>query len=142
MSHTTTIKSVEIRDVHALKAAIKELREKGVDCTLLENETPKAFYANQAGMSEVAAYVLRSPHVAYDVAFYWDAPKKSLEMRTDLYGGSVARSYGNGTDAPLGKLLQLYSKHAVIRQAAKQGYRVAHRELADGSIKLTVTGMN
>lgn len=141
MSHTTTINSVEIKDIQALKAAIRELQSKGVDCSLLENQVPKAYYANQAGMNKPAAFVLTSPSCPYDVGFYWNDKKTSLDMRTDLYSGHVAKVYGNAS-SPLGKIQQTYSAHAVTRQAAKQGYRVSRKELQDGSIKLTVTGLN
>ncbi len=50
MSHTATIKTLMLSDKHAITAAIAELKTKGVNCELLENAVPRAYYSDQKGM--------------------------------------------------------------------------------------------
>ena len=142
MSHTVAVKDIDIVNVAALKAAVKEMQQKGVPCELLENVVPRAYYTNQAGMDTAAELVLRSEQSPYDVGFYKTTDSKGktvYEPRTDTFMGHVGRLYGNAK-SPLGKLTQLYSVHAVTQQAIRQGYRVTRKEQQDGTITLSVTG--
>ena len=142
MSHTVSIKDVDIVNVSALKAAVREMQQKGVSCELLENVVPKAYYNNQAGMDTAAEFVLRSEQSPYDVGFYktQNAQGKTVyEPRTDTFMGHIQKLYGN-SKSHLGKLTQLYSVHAVTQQAVRQGYRVQRKEQQDGTITLSVVG--
>lgn len=142
MSHTVTVSDVEIINIAALKAAVNELKQKGVPCELLENVVPRAYYQNQQGMNTAAEFVLRSESIPYDVGFYktQNAKGKTVyEPRTDTFMGHVRRLYGNA-QSDLGKVTQLYSVHAVTQQAVRQGYRVQRKEQQDGTITLELLG--
>jgi hypothetical protein len=137
MSHTTTIKNVEITDLVALSAAITELKNSGVDCELLENAVPRAYYQTQQGMGK-APFVLKLNKSRYDVGFYQKAEATGYEARCDLFGRDVEKVLGFGGN-PLGKLMRHYSACAITRKAVQQGYYVNRINRTDGSIQLQVT---
>lgn len=147
MSHTTTVDEIVFSDIEALKAAVAELNSKGVQCSLVPNATPRAFYTNQEGLGP-ADWVLNLSQSRYDVGFYRDAAKKGLVARADFFGSDISRQIGakrtnaKETDAQcaMGKLNQLYAVHAATRQAIRQGYNVQRRVKEDGSIQLVLTG--
>lgn len=145
MSHTTELTDIVFTDVEALKVAVAELKRQGIKCTLKQNATPRAYYANQQGLGQ-ADYVLELADSPYDVGFYKDAKLKALVARTDLFAGSVARVLGapaTGKETPqqaaLGKLYHAYAVAATTRQAAKQGYSVRKIVKADGTVQLVMT---
>ena len=147
MSHTTTVNNVAINDIGALQAAVAELKANGVACEMLENQLPRAYYSNQAGMETPADYVLRLNNSRYDVGFYKNA-EGTYEPRCDLWGGDIAKQIGvtqregiGREQAALGKLFNLYSTHAVMRKANQQGYRVQRTNKEDGSVQLQITGV-
>ena len=142
MSHTTEISSIVFNDVEALRLAVRDLQKAGVKCTLKEKATPRAYYANQAGMGP-AEYVLELQDSPYDVGFYHDPKVKGLVARTDLFLGHVnkvlgvpARNDEKHEQAALGRLYQAYAVQATTRQAARQGYSVRKVTRADGSVQL------
>lgn len=144
MSHTTAITSVVFTDIAALKQAVVELKSSGVNCELLENAKPRAYYSAQEGMGQ-ADYVLKLNDSRYDVGFYKDKEAGGYVARTDLFGGDVQRQLGaqaQGTESPqqaaLGKLYQGYAINAATRQAARQGYRVRRVTKADGTVQLVM----
>lgn len=137
MSHTTTIDNVEITDVVALKAAISELQQNGVDCALLENALPRGYYRQQSGL-EAAPFVLNLKKSKYDVGFYQKKDGASYEARCDLFSGDIARQLG-ADGKPLGKLMNLYAVNAITRKAVQQGYSVNRTNKEDGSVQLQVT---
>lgn len=47
MSHSVTCKTVPIKSISAIKAAVASLREKGVNVELRENSKPRCYYNNQ-----------------------------------------------------------------------------------------------
>jgi hypothetical protein len=145
MSHTTELTDIVFTDVDALKIAVKELQRQGVKCSLKQNSTPRAYYANQAGLGQ-ADYVLQLEDSRYDVGFYMDAKRKALVARTDLFANDVARVLGaqatgkeTQQQAALGKLYHAYAVAATTRQAAKQGYSVRKVVKADGTVQLVMT---
>jgi hypothetical protein len=78
MSHTTTVKSVPIKDIRALRAAINELKAKGVNIELEQNAVPRMYYANQlqkhmGRQSEVCDYVVRVKDAYYDIGLIKEA---------------------------------------------------------------------
>lgn len=141
MSHTSTIDGIVITDIEALKAAIKELKSNGINCELLENAVPRAYYQNQSGM-EKAPYVVGLKDARYDVGLYPSGTGKGFEARTDLFAGSVHEVLGETGDyspkGSLAKLNKLYAVHAATRQAIKKGYTVRRINKDDGSIQLRV----
>lgn len=143
MSHTTEISTIVFNDVEALKLTVRDLQAAGVRCSLEENSTARAYYANQQGMEGTHPYVLRLQDSPYDVAFVQDAKAKGLVARTDLFAGHIQRILGataqngeNPAQAALGKLYQGYAVNAATRQAAKQGYAVRKVTKADGTVQL------
>lgn len=144
MSHTTTIDAVAITDVDALKAAIKELKDNGIRCDLLENKKPRAYSANQEGMAHPADFVLHLHDSPYDVGLYKNEDN-AYEARTDLWNNHVAKILGvpagpgeSKEQAALGKLFQTYAIHAATRKAVQQGYNVTRVTKEDGSVQLRV----
>ena len=140
MSHTSTVSSIVIVDVDALKAAIAELKSNGVPCELLENMVPRAYYPNQQGLNQPARYILRLNGAPYDVAFYQNEAKSGYEARADFFGGGIEKHLGvkqeEGVPADqcrLGKLYNLYAVHATMRQAVRKGYKVSRVNKPDGS---------
>ena len=148
MSHTSEISSVVFSDVVALAAAVAELNSKGIKCSLTKGGTPRAYYANQAGMG-AADYVLRLDNCRFDIGFYMDKEKKGLVARTDLFAGHVQQVLGapkRGTEtdaqAAMGKLFQTYAICAATRKAVQQGRTVSRVNAPDGSVRLVIGGFS
>lgn len=147
MSHTTTIKSVPIRDIAALKATVKELQAAGVVCELKENCKARMYSDAQANSLGVCDYVLHLPNSKYDVGFKKEADG-SYSPAFDEYMGQVAGQVGAACPLPtsqegkaqhaIGKLMQGYTKHATINQARAEGYMVEKAEY-DKSHNLVIT---
>lgn len=144
MSHTTTINSVTITDIAALRAAAEELTRRGMSVSLEENAKPRAFYKDQEGLG-MAPYVLRLHEAEYDVGFYPKQGEDGYEARTDFYGGSVSQVLGvepkkgdNPDQARLGKLYQAYAVEAAINEASRRGYNPQKVELDNGTVQLRI----
>lgn len=144
MSHTTSIKSIKIQSVTALQAAITEMQQAGMKISLVPNATPRAYYANQAGMGQ-ADFVIKLDDAPYDVGLY--KTDDGYEARTDFFQGHVerilgaqARSAATAQQAKLGKMYQLYGVHATMEQCRRKGQSVRRVVKADGTIALEVTG--
>ena len=145
MSHTATIDAVVISDEHALRAAITELKNNGVNCDLLENAMARAYYPNQSGMDTEARFVVKLHDSRYDVGLYAKEDNSGYEARTDLWGGDVQKVLGakaqegeSDAQAALGKLFQTYAIHAATRKATQQGYRVNRVTKDDGTVQLQI----
>ena len=86
MSHTTTVKSVQIKSVSALKQMAKNLVQKGLNVELLQNSVPRMYYRDQIARTlkaqgkkmqyhanvEECDYVLRVKDAFYDIGFLKD----------------------------------------------------------------------
>lgn len=147
MSHTTAIKAVKIQSVSALRSAIAEMAQKGMQISLKENAHPRAYFNNQAGMG-LADFVVEIPGAKYDVGLY-KQEDGSYEARTDYYGGTVAQVLGATPTKPeyadqakMGKLFQMYGIHAALEAARRKGLTARRIEKADGTIQLELTGAN
>lgn len=145
MSHTATVKSIAIQSITALRAAIAELAQTGVRCSLLENETPRAYYSNQQGMGK-ADFVVKLDACPYDIGLYKNA-EGTYEARTDFFAGHIekvlgakATTPGNADQARMGKLFQMYGVHAAMEAARKKGHMVRRINREDGRVTLEVTG--
>lgn len=146
MSHTSTVTSIKIQSITALRAAVAELATKGIRCSLIENATPRAYFPNQPGLGK-ADFVLRLDSANYDVGLY--KTDNGYEARTDFWGGSVeqclgapARSAESAQQARMGRLFQMYGVHAATEAARKKGHMVRRIEKQDGTIALEVSGPN
>lgn len=145
MSHTSSVKSIIISNVDALRAAVEELNASGIRCSLKENASPRAFYQNQAGLGK-ADYVLELKDSRYDVGFY-KSPNGGYEVRTDFWGKDVESKLGAQASAPdkgdqarLGRLFQTYGIHAAMQEARKKGLMATRQKGADGKEQVVVTG--
>ncbi len=150
MSHTTTIKSVVIRDVAALKKTVLDLQSKGVKCSLVENAVPAMYYNNQVGKCE---YVLRLDDALYagkryDIGFQKQADGTYATVFDD-WGRAISGQVGAACPMPntpegkaqhiIGQLLQGYAVNAAINAAVSQGYVVeGHTTDADGNVHLNI----
>lgn len=151
MSHTTTLRSVQIKDIQALRAAVAELKASGVNCDLVENEVPSMYYANQHGK---CAYVLRMNDAnyggrRYDVGFDLQ-PDGTYATVFDDFGNALRGQIGAACPMPntaegkaqhaIGKFLQGYAKHAAMNAALAQGYMVESCTVdANNNVQLTLT---
>jgi hypothetical protein len=155
MSHTTKIKTVPIKDRAALEAAVQELIADGVRCSLTENKAPRMYRRDQfkGDTGKATADLCLELHDGeYDVGFVLQGDG-SYEIVFDSWAGNVHKFLGakagkhahsglNGTQADLGGLMQLYSKHAAINAAVAQGYYVEETVVDEqGHIHLTLGGM-
>lgn len=145
MSHTSAIKSIKIQSISALRAAIEELSSQGVRANLIENATPRAYYNDQQGMG-VAPFVIQLPQAKYDIGVY-PTSDGGYEMRTDFFGGSVAKEVGvvacsseTSEQAKLGKIFQYYALNAAEEQARNQGLMTQRVTGDEGAIELVLTG--
>ena len=125
MSHFTQIHT-KITDIEALRAACVEL---GLE--VVENTQARGFGRNTRSGRHVIR--LAGP---YDVAVN-PTDKGEFALETDLWQGHVERELGPG----LGRLRQLYGVHKATAEAKRRGLRVRRRALADGRIRLAVTGV-
>lgn len=155
MSHTTTVKSVPIKNLLALNKAIQKLQEEGIKCQLLENVAPRLYYKDQMvrqkkRKNEICDLVLSLPECIYDVAFL-KKEDGSYEIIFDDYVNQYASGYkykginqvlgkpwkkakthwaGDRADTDetltsIGKLLGAYSEMAVREEATAQGYAIS-----------------
>lgn len=149
MSHTTTIKGVAISDAEVMARAVRNLQNKGVSCSLIENATPRMYYRSQEAEVGVCDYVLKLPGAKYDVGF------KKQEDGTfapilDEWANSVAGQIGAGSCFvpqtaeeksmwSIGQFSQEYAKEAAIKAASRQGYNVQSSDIdADGNVNLVL----
>lgn len=93
MSHSTTINSVPIRSIAALRKAVKELVAQGISLELEENATPRMYFVDQMQKhfkqpSEICPAVVRVNEAYYDVAFIPDPDNPgALKAAFDDYNG-------------------------------------------------------
>lgn len=146
MSHTTKIKSVPIKSISALRAAVADLQSQGIRCELRENEKPRMYYADQLAkhlgkQDGKAEFVLHLADAAYDVGFVAEQDG-SFTPVFDSWRGEVKRVLGNGGEGQageMGKLLQAYSKAVAIESAVSQGYTVLSCDFdSKGQIQLSI----
>ena len=122
MSHFTTIKT-QIKDIEALRAAIKEMR-----LELVSNATARGFADNTLKGEYVIK--LKGP---YDIAVN-QQPDRTFGLTTDWWDGHVEKEVGKD----FGKLLQLYGVHKATFEAKKKGFSVLRKSQPNGSIKLVL----
>jgi hypothetical protein len=123
MSHFVTIKT-QIKDIEALKSACSEL---GFGF----NENAQA---RGVGTEQHCDYVIRLKGPC-DIAVHRQAVG-TFDFSTDWWGGHVEREVGK----EYGRLLQLYAVHKTAREARSRGLRIQRNALANGTIKLVLTG--
>ena len=145
MSHTASIKGIKITNIDALRTAIEDLNEQGIQCSLQDNATPRAYFKDQAGMGK-ADHVVTITNCPYDLGLY-KQPDGTYEVRTDFWAGAVERVFGvkasdpaKADQAKLGKLFQAYGLAAATIEATQRGYTVRRVEAENGTMQLIVNG--
>lgn len=150
MSHTTTLKAVQIRDLDALRAAVAELQASGVNCELVQDAVPGMYYGTQHSKCD---YVLKFPEATYggkryDLGFDRQADG-SYAMVFDDWQSTLRNQIGAACPLPdtaegkaqhaVGRFTQAYAKHAAMNAAMAQGYMVEGTEIdQDGNVHLTL----
>lgn len=141
MSHTTTISTLLLSDVKAIKGAIKELQSQGVKCDLLEAAVPRSYQGNTMKKADFCLKLHDSP---YDVGMYKNKDGE-FSLATDFYMGHVEKILGvtpgkddDRNQAKLGKVYAAYASNAIERQAAQQGYSVSRVKGDDGGVRLVL----
>jgi hypothetical protein len=148
MSHTTTIRSVGIRDTQAIEQAVNKLKSAGVQIELATNRKPRMYYRDQG---DVCEYVLALAGSEYDVGLKKQADGTYAPM-FDEYNGKVARVLGASGARPtnrddgmlhqIGKFLQAYTECATVNAAISQGYMVSGSSTdSAGNVCLILEGM-
>lgn len=143
MSHTTTIKSVAIRDANAIRKAVEELKEKGINIKLREDSVPRMYYATQGTKCD---FVLNLPDSMFDVGLKLQKDG-TYSIEYDEWNNQVGNVIGAACRLPsnpgdrslyqLGQFLQSYAKNAAINAAAAQGFMVESAELdKEGNVQL------
>lgn len=145
MSHTTTIKSVAIRDTAAMEAAAQELAASGVKCRMVRDQKPRMYYSNQHG---ACAYVLKLDDCPYDIGFDRQSDGTYAPV-FDEWAGHVKGQIGAACPIPnspegraqhaIGRFMQSYAKHAAINSAVMSGYTVESTSIDEqGNIQLSI----
>ena len=148
MSHTTSIKGVNIKDVSAMRAAVQTLKNNGIRCDLLENARPRMYYADQHGNCD---FVLKLHDGQYDVGFDKQSDG-SYNPVFDEWGQHVGKQIGASCPMPntpegkaqhqIGQFMQAYAVEAATNAAIAQGYFVESRSVdQQGQVHLTLSGM-
>lgn len=157
MSHTTKVKSVVIRDVRAIRAAVQELQRAGRKIVLKENAVPRMYYKDQFRNStkrQTAEYVIECQGMSNITGKPCDVGLVKQDDGTfvpylDTWGNYVKEHCGNPkltakdglteSDIAIAAFSQAYSKHAAIFAATDQGYTVQDCYLdSAGNVQLTV----
>lgn len=136
MSHTTTVKKVAIRDINALRTAVATLKAKGVNCDLVENQTPRMYYERQEREIGKCDYVLKLHNSSYDVGFVKDEDG-SYHTVFDNWDNQISKEIGarydhandqekglTKSECEIGKLMKEYSKEASINAFETAGYTI------------------
>ena len=126
MSHTTSIKTVNIKDRAAVMKAAMEM---GTTIEVLNDTVPRMYYKDQHGK---CALVLRAKDCPYDVGLDFDAKTGLFTPVFDAWRGHIARVFGGQVPkestaadlavAPIGKFLQRYAINAAANAARAKGY--------------------
>lgn len=150
MSHTTKLKSIAIRDISALRSAVAEIKASGVECELVEKQTPRMYSPQQEKDLGVCDYVLRLPNSRYDVGFEKQQDGSYIPVFDD-WNNQVGSQIGAACPMPgtkegnaqhaIGRFMQSYLKHATTNIARAKGQMVQSCHVnPNGEIKLVLSG--
>lgn len=135
MSHIVTIKT-ELRDLQAIRAACKRL-----GWTFVEGQRTYAWYGRYMGDSQLPEgiavdqlgkcdHAIRVPGASYEIGL--KATGKGYAPLWDYW-----HTGGLPTNAGA-RLAQAYAVEKARAEARRQGHTVSERQLADGSVQLTI----
>jgi hypothetical protein len=150
VSHTTVLKTIQIRSISALKEAVEYLKAQGVNCEIVENAKPRMYYANQY---ETCDYVLKLKDCVYDVGFAKQADGTYVPV-FDSWDNAIQKQIGLPSSckmpttteekqaAAVSRLLDCYAVHAAKEELTNSGeyysFEVGY-EKSDGSYTLEAT---
>ena len=123
MSHFVSIQT-QIKDIESLQSA----------CAELGFGFAKDARARGIGTEQHGDYVIRL-NGPCDVAVQRQQDG-TFGLSTDWWDGHVEKEVG----AKYGRLLQLYAVHKTAREARRRGLNIQRCSLANGTIKLVLTG--
>lgn len=127
MSHVATIKT-QYKDLAALKSAVVEMGGR-----FHEGRTTHKSW--QHGLK--CDHVIAVPNVEYEIGVTRNNDGTyALNWDTFGSGQGLVKKFGENCS----KLTQMYAVHAVKNQAFKNGMTMQRNVLANGSIKLVLTG--
>lgn len=162
MSHVSLISNVPVKDIYALQMAVEELAEQGLNIRMiaqkdLEGNTnpdfkgPRLYNSQQMKQYAKCAYTIQLPKANYDIGVneVKDDDKNFLryDLLTDFWAGSVASQLGTAlpseddrsNEFSLGKLMQRYTKYAIVNASLKQSRSVGEITMdAHGDIHLEI----
>ena len=150
MSHTTTLKGVQIKDRRCIEAAVADLKREGINIELLRNATPRMYYREQEREIGVCDYVLKLPGSRYDVGLKWNAKDNQFDALLDTFAGDISRSigaacplprdeYGREGEHAIGRFTQRYGVNAARFAAQAQGYYVEGETVDEsGAVQLVI----
>lgn len=151
MSHTSTIKGIQLKDARAIEAAVADLIREGVKITLLTNTKPRMYYASQANEIGNCEYVLRLDKSRYDVGLKWDEKKGEYTAYLDTWAGEVSGQIGatcslddrsRQAEHAIGRFTQRYGVNAAKNAANAQGFYVEGETIDEaGNVQLVIAGM-
>lgn len=150
MSHITKLNGVQIKDVAAIKAAVAELKQKGIDCELVQNATVRMHSERETNQVGKCEYVLKLNKGQYDLGFKKQADG-TYQPVMDTYGSHVGKQIGAACPMPnsaegraqhqAGQFMQLYAKHAATNAARAKGYQIQSATVdQSGSVQLQIVG--
>lgn len=152
MSHTTTLKSLAIKDENAIVKAVEDLQKRGINCRLDRNTKPRMYYTRQEVDCDYVIRLDDSAKAAHgkplDVGFQ-KQKDGTFAVIMDEWANGVGSQIGATCAIPqtaeeramhtIGQFGQLYAKHAAINAATAQGYIVQRDYLdAEGNVQLEV----
>lgn len=147
MSHITTI-AIEISDLDALKASVKEL-----GAEFIEGKTTYEWYGRSVGDYPLpkgmtkeqlgkCSHVIKVPGVRYEIGVV-RLPNGKYTLAYDFYGYDDSSHDGHKLLQKFGpncqRLVQMYGVQKATREAQKKGHRVTRQITSDGSIRLSIS---
>jgi hypothetical protein len=153
MSHVTTV-SIKIKDLQALKAAIKEFGAEWIEgrkeynwwgVSVGDTPLPEGMTKEMLGKCD---HVIKLPGVNYEIGVV-KMPAGHYTLAYDSYdygrgpnrvpadGGKLLAKFGDG----LKKLTQAYAVAKATIEAKAKGWIVNRQTLGNGAIKLTLSGV-
>lgn len=147
MSHTTTLSNITITNATAIRRAVEDLRQEGIEIELIENAIPRMYYQHQAREVGKCDFVLKLPKSQYDVGLKWNSKSKEYDVFLDTWAQQVSGQIGATCPMPssdtakgehaIGRFTQRYGLHAAKIAAFEQGYDVIGETIDDdGNIQL------
>lgn len=125
MSHTTVLKTIQIKSIEALEGAVAYLQSQGVNCELVKGTTPRMYYENQHTKCE---YVLKLKDCVYDVGFE-KQKDGSYAPVFDSYNRHIQKQIGQPLSCEIPKTAEEQQAAAVSRLLDCYAIHAAKAEL-------------